>query len=410
VIVRRFLLWARTASASDRAAGTRALAEAYVRSPMMIEYRREAETAMLSMLDDPSALVRRALAEALAGEDAPRAVILGLTQDQSDIAAMVLAASPVLTEGDLVDAVAVGDELAQSAVARRADVTISLAAAIVEVACPAAIRLLLGNPSAQIAASTLQRATDRCGDIAEVREALLARPDLPVAIRHQLALQVASALSVWAGGCGLMSRDRADRVTRESSEKVAVELAMRPEAFEAELMDLIGQLKASDRLTPGLILRSLLSGETALAEAALADLAGMPLRRASAILHDRRGSSVLPLCRKAGIPEALIPAFVAAVEAVREIGAPPHGAARAATSRRIVERVLIACDASDVADNAALMALLRRFEAEAAREEAMEAARMLADDAALAALLEIDPHLTLLADDGIDERQLLIAA
>jgi uncharacterized protein (DUF2336 family) len=55
VIVRRFLLWARTASASDRAAGTRALAEAYVRSPMMIEDRREAETAMLSMLDDPSA-------------------------------------------------------------------------------------------------------------------------------------------------------------------------------------------------------------------------------------------------------------------------------------------------------------------------------------------------------------------
>jgi hypothetical protein len=105
------------------------------------------------------------------------------------------------------------------------------------------------------------------------------RPDLPVAIRHQLALQVAAALSVWAGGCGLMSRDRADRVTRESSEKVAVKLAMRPEAFEAELMDLIGQLTASDRLTPGLILRSLLSGEAALVEAALADLAGMPLRR-----------------------------------------------------------------------------------------------------------------------------------
>jgi hypothetical protein len=56
------------------------------------------------------------------------------------------------------------------------------------------------------------------------------------------------------------------------------------------------------------------------------------------------------------------------------------------------------------------MALLRRFEAEAAREEAMETARLLADDAALAALLEIDPHLTLLADDGIADRQLPIAA
>ena len=334
MIVRRFLLWARTASASDRAAGIRALAEAYLRSPMTIEDRREAETAMLSMLDDPSALVRRALAEALAGEQAPRAIIVGLTQDQSDIAAMVLAASPVLSEADLVDAVAVGDDLAQCAVARRFDVTVSLAAALVEVGCASAIRMLLDNPSAEMAGSPLQRAADRCGDMAEVREALLARDDLPVAIRHQLALQVASALSTWAGGCGLMSRDRADRVTRESSEKVAVELAMRPEAFEAELMALIGQLRASNRLTPGLILRSLLCGETALAEAALANLAGMPLPRASAILHDRRGSSVVPLCRKAGIPPALIPAFVAAVEAVREIGAPLHAGVRAATSRR----------------------------------------------------------------------------
>ena len=400
MIVRRFLLWVRTASVSDRAAGVRALAEAYRQSPLSPEDRREAETALLVMLDDASALVRRAMAEVLAGEAAPRALVLGLAQDQPDIAALVLAASPVLREADLIDAVAMGDDLMQTAVAGRADIGIALAAAIIEVCGPAAIARLIGNQDAVIAASSLQRAADRCAEDPLVREALLAHPALPITIRHQLALQVADALSHWAGNCGLMGYERARRVTRESGDKVALALAANANGFEADLMALVARLRADNRLTPSLILRSLLSGETALAEASLAALAGMPLSRATSIFHDRRGSGVAALCRKAEIPEALIPAFAAAIEAVREIGAPHAAASRAAISRRITERVLIACDSSADADNTSLMALLRRFEAEAAREEAQEMAEALADDAALAALLEIDPELTLLHGHG----------
>jgi uncharacterized protein (DUF2336 family) len=401
MIVRRFLLWARTAGATERAAATRALAEAYIRSPMLDDDRREAETAMLAMLDDPSAIVRRAMAEALAAENAPRAIILGLAQDQPDVAAFVLAASPVLTQADLVDAVAVGGELVQSIIARRNDVGIALAAAIVEVGCDEAVRALVENERAEISLSTLQRAADRAGHAPGLREALLSWPDLPVAIRHQLALNVADSLSSWAGGCGLMTHERAERVARESAEKVALSLATSADGFEADLMSLIAQLRRSNRLTPGLMLRSLLSGETSLAEAALADLSGMPLTRAVGILRDRRGHGVAALCRKAGIPAMLIPAFVAANEAARQIGAPASEGQRAPTSRRIIERVLIACDRADGDETAPLMAMLRRFDAEMARVEANEMARALGDDAALAALLEIDPELTLLVDHEV---------
>jgi uncharacterized protein (DUF2336 family) len=397
MIIRRFLLWARTASVSERAAAVGMLAEAYVRSPMSPEERREAETALLALLDDPAASVRRAMAEALAGEIAPRTLILGLVQDQPDIAALVLAGSPVLSEADLVDAVAVGDDLCQVAVAQRRHVSVSLSAAIVEVGCAEAVTALIDNGGAELAPSTLQRAADRLGHQPRLREALLARPDVPASIRHQLALQIAASLAAWAGECGLMQGERADRVARESTEKVAVRLATGQAGIEDELRALIGHLRASHRLTPSLILRSLLTGETALAEAALADLSGIPLARASAILHDRRGSGVAALCRKAGIPETLAPAFVAAVAAVREVGGVTSAASRAGLARRIIERVLIACDSADDAENTALMALLRRFEAEAAREEAHEMAQFFADDAALAALIDVDPELTLLA-------------
>lgn len=401
MIIRRFLLWARTAPAGDRAAATGALAQAYLYSDMSPDERRDAETAMLAMLDDPSALVRRALAETLAASPAPRALILGLAHDQADIAALVLGASPVLTDDDLVDAAAVGGERAQVAIARRSEVSIAVAAALVEVGAAEAVVALLRNPAADIAPQTLDRAAERFADAAAVRDALLGRNDLPAGLRHQLAVAMAEALRLWAGQAGLIGAERAERIARESTERVAVALAMdsaRAPQLGNELMDLVERLRISGRLTPGLILRSLIMGEPALAEAALASLAGMPLARVSGILHDRRGFALAPLCRKAGLPEALVPAFVAAAEALREAGAPATPDQRARVSRRIVERVLIACESGPAAGNAALMALLRRFEAEAAREEALAAAQAMADEAALAGLLEIDPDLRLLED------------
>ena len=53
MIVRRFLLWARTAPAAARAQGAAALAGAYLRSAMSPEDRREAETALIALVDDP---------------------------------------------------------------------------------------------------------------------------------------------------------------------------------------------------------------------------------------------------------------------------------------------------------------------------------------------------------------------
>ncbi|MCX7324179.1 MAG: DUF2336 domain-containing protein [Hyphomicrobiales bacterium] len=400
MIIRRFLLWARTASAADRAVAVRLLVDAYLHSPMSPEDKRDAETAMLSLLDDPSALVRSALAEALAGEKAPRAVVLGLMQDQSDIAVHVLATSPMLCEADLIDAAAIGDDQVQCAIARRNNIDVPLAAALVEVGEAGAVAVLLANDAARIAPGTLQRAVERFGNEPQVREALLARQDTPCALRHRLAVEVAASLTRWLGDCGLMNKDRAERVARESTEKVAVRLAGCAHPGMDELEALVLDLRAGNRLTPGLILRSLLTGETALAEAALAQLAGMPMARASNIIHDRRGAGVAALCRKAEIPPTLIPAFVAAIDAVRETGAVMTGVSEARRSRRIVERVLIACETADSAQDAALLALLRRFEADAAREEAFELAQSMADDAALSSLLEIDPELTLLADHG----------
>ena len=73
MIVRHFLQWVRTAEACERAEATSALARAYLHSDLSPDDRIAAEGAMIMLLDDPSPLVRHALADALgSSRDAPR--------------------------------------------------------------------------------------------------------------------------------------------------------------------------------------------------------------------------------------------------------------------------------------------------------------------------------------------------
>ena len=161
MIVRHFLQWVRTAQAADRAEATRALARAYLFSDLNHDDRIAAEGAMIMLLDDCSPLVRRALAETLcASPDAPHAVIHALINDQPDIAALALQHSPLLIDSDLVDIVGAGDADAQAAIANRADLPRSVAAAIAEVGSAEACLIMIENRDAEIAPFSLDRIVD----------------------------------------------------------------------------------------------------------------------------------------------------------------------------------------------------------------------------------------------------------
>src|SRR5262245_7334313 len=134
MIVRQFLHWVRTAPAAERADATTALARAFLYSDLTRDDRAAAEGALIMLLDDPSPLVRGALARALAfSEFSPPPVILGLAADQPEVASWVLEHSPLLVDADLVDAVATGRPQAQAAIARRTSLPCAVAAAIAEV-------------------------------------------------------------------------------------------------------------------------------------------------------------------------------------------------------------------------------------------------------------------------------------
>ncbi|HTS40465.1 MAG TPA: DUF2336 domain-containing protein, partial [Xanthobacteraceae bacterium] len=220
MIVRHFLQWVRTAPAGERAEATSALARAFLYSDLTPDDRGAAEGAMLMLLDDPSPLVRRALADALAASpNAPPAIIFALAADQPSIAAPVLALSPLFVDADLVDAAATGGPEIQAAVASRAGLPRSVAAAIAEVGSAESCLLLLENHAADLAPLSMDRIVERFGHLAAIREALLTRADLPAATRQTLVAKLSETLAGFVAGRAWLDFAHAQRIAREACEK-----------------------------------------------------------------------------------------------------------------------------------------------------------------------------------------------
>ena len=375
MIVRQFLHWVRQAPAGERAEATSALARAYLYSDLSPDDRAAAEGAMIMLLDDPSPLVRRALAEALASSDrAPQVVVRALAADQSDIAIPILAHSQVLLEDDLVDLVATGHADVQVAIAGRPGLPRTLAAAIAEVGAAEACLALLENGDADIARFSIDRIVERFGHLAPIRENLLARDDLPMAMRQALLSKLSQTLAGFVAARQWLGSEHAEFATKDACEKATVALAA--DTSYDEVGAFVQHLRHSGQLTAGMILRALLSGNVVLFEEALAELSSIPIDRVTAYVHDKNISGFRALYREAGLPEVAYPAFREALAAMRAgllIGE-QGGASR--LKRRMVERVLDACSHERGEEAASVLALLRRFSVEAAREEA----RLFCDD------------------------------
>src|SRR5664279_2730178 len=228
MIVLQFLQWIRHAPPGERAEATSALARAYLYSDLSPDDVAAAEGAMIMLLDDPSPLVRRALA---------------------DVFATSQKAPPVVVH--------------------------ALAAAIAEVGSAQACLALLENSDADIAPFSIDRIVERFGHLAAIREPVFARADLPMATRQALLSKLSQTLAGFVAGRQWLGPEHAEDAAREACEKATVALAA--DTPYEEVSHLVQHLRQSGQLTAGMILRALLSGNVVLFEEALAELSGVPI-------------------------------------------------------------------------------------------------------------------------------------
>ncbi len=366
MIVRRFLAWVKTAPAEARADAAGALARAWLHAELGPHERVEAEQALTVLLDDPSPWVRQALAEAFGrATEAPPALIGALANDQSDVAAIVLSRSPLLDDATLVDRVATGDALVQTAVAMRPDLPAPVAAALAEVGEAEAVLALVANASAAIPGFSFARIVERHGEDAALRDALMAREDLPAEVRVSVVVRISEAM---AGVRGPASDADREHHARDNAERALLDATA--SVPDADLPAVVKRLRWEGRLTPALVLAAVLDGDLRLPTAVLHELAGMNARRVGALLVEGRGAAFAAVCRKAGLPAGFVPVLETALAARRSVLAqefPPVGAAR---RRRIAQQVVREVQRLGLDPDGRALVLLRRMEAEAAREEA----------------------------------------
>lgn len=318
MVVQHFLKWMKTARVGERAAAASALARAYVNGQLEFDDRCAAEAALTLLLEDPSPKVRLALAEALSmSRHAPIQIVSALSADQPEVAAMVLARSPLLTDIDLVDRVAVGDATIQTLVAMRPGLSMAVSAAIAEIGEPEACLELLENPGAAVAVMSLRRLTERhCGD-ARVRERLLADPRLPADCRHLLLNALGEVLGQSRFVVAMIGRERAKRVMRDACVKASVTLIERTEPEEHEA--LVEHLRIRGELTESFLVRIVAFGKVDFLGAALVAISGQSPARVASLLAGGRDVAVRALLSSSGISRDSQNVILRALKVWREV-------------------------------------------------------------------------------------------
>lgn len=371
MVIEHLLKWIRTARVAERATAASALARIFNERDLSFEDRCAAEAALTLLVDDPSAKVRAGIAEALSmSRHAPLQIVSALASDQPDVAAMIIARSPLLTDPDLVERVADGSPATQKLIASRPRISLQLAAAVAELADVQACTALVRNSGAEIATISFRRIIERHGDNADLRRALLEHPSLPQDCRHMLVVRVGEALKKSPFLQRSVGATRAERITRDACTRASLTLIDGTPAGEHGA--LVEHLRLSGDLTSSFVIRTVAHGKIDFFGASLIALTGQAEHRVRALLANGQDLAVSALMRSAGLAEPIHRVILSALKVWREVASGKRVAGAQEVSWLMLAEIGGQSAEGDIAG------LLRTIHIDALRENAREHALAIA--------------------------------
>lgn len=367
------------APVSQRIAAASHLARSLLASDMSTPERMATDATVTLMLDDRSPKVRAAIAEILSTSHyAPVHIVSALACDQPEVSGFVLVRSPLLSDAELIDRVALGGEVIQCLVASRAKLSYAVSAAIGEVAEAAACADLVANSGAAIATITFRRIAERFGCESHVRNALLSHKALPADCRHLLVVKLGEVLSAMQLVRAAIGDVRAGAVTRDACIKASLCIA---EVCDAdELPALVEHLRLRGDITTGFVIRTVAAGRIDFFAAILVGLSGMQERRVLSILNDGRDAALCALLRQAGLSAITHRPLTAAISAWRQVANGQIDVGPHMVSKIMFDVFVGSSGGGMQAANDDLASLLRSIHLEAARDNA----RVLVSEYAIA--------------------------
>lgn len=261
--------------------------------------------------------IRKVLAERLAHADwAPTALVNVLALDEIEIAAPILASSPVLQDDDLLKILIEASLDHQICVARRPQISGRITDAVIDRGIPAVLTALATNRTAQISGEGFRRLVDHSRRIAALRGPLSRHPRLTEALAEQMYHWVGSALresissrfQVDERALGAAVYDAVEGVMRKQRPKEI--LADTPEREEMERR-LVAKLQAAGQLKPAMLIRAAREQRLSLVVHGLAALSGFTVHQIRQALRSPTPEALYYACASVGIDRAVFPTLLA---------------------------------------------------------------------------------------------------
>ena len=291
------------------------------------------------MAKDAEDSVRQALAQSLRkAARMPHDVAVKLANDIESVALPILENSQVLTDDDLAQIIKSGASSKHEAIASRPQVSEKVSEILISNAGEKAVAKLMDNTGARINEPSLNKAVDRFAESEIIKEKMVTRPTLPVAITERLVTMVSENLKDYLVRHHEMSPAMAANLVLESRERATI--ALSDHSSDEELEKMVLQMHKNGRLTPSIILRSICMGDIAFFEMALAVQANVPIVNARILIHDAGRLGLKSLYAKTTMPPRLMPAFRVAVDVVHETVMDGGDNDRDRYQERVIERIL----------------------------------------------------------------------
>jgi len=279
--------------------------------------------------------IRRDLSERLAKVDwAPPALINMLALDDIEIAAPVIAASPLLQDATLLRVLVETTLEHQIAVARRPHLSGGVVDAILDRADPIAMTALASNRSADIGEVAMQRLVEHSRRIAGLRAPLTRHPRLSEVLAQDLYQWVGQALRQSIGerftvddhllnGAVQAASTAAARNANWRAMPIPTRKAEDRERQEMERR-LIDKLQAAGQLRPGILVRALREQRFGLFEQALIQLSGFTPAQIRAAIWAPTAEPLYLACLAVGVDKSAFPSLLVEVRKLTD-GLPADG-------------------------------------------------------------------------------------
>jgi uncharacterized protein (DUF2336 family) len=302
--------------------------------------RREAEAIFRLLVNDAEVLVRQTLAETLKSvPDLPRDIAKTLASDIADVATPMLSYSASLTDEDLFEIISQKSDMHQMAIASRSTVSEAVSEKLAETGSEDVVATLMQNEGAAISEDTYVRVLEQFGDSEKVKTPMAHRSALPITVTERLVTMVSDRLRDHLVTHHEMSPGLATDIILESREKAMIGF-IKDGASHTELVDLIEQLHANDRLTPTIILRALCVGDVDFFETAMAKYTNIPVSNVHILVNDAAGNGLRQLCEKSNIPGGLQEIMRVGLDVANELDFDGTPGDRERYRNRVIERVL----------------------------------------------------------------------